>query len=104
MVQLGYLSVAEEEKYQISDRKNRVTDFHLSFKKDYPILKSVMLNLHWDILPTSGHLLILHGTKIPNLIEDFWRNVSLRKISDEEVLTLSVEDLFFYQRLNYIRI
>lgn len=95
LVQLGYPGVAEEEKYQISDRKNRVVDFHLSFKKDYPIVKSVMLNLHWDILPSSGHLLRLHGTKIPSLIEDFWRKASIRKISNEEVLTLSVEDLFF---------
>ncbi len=84
LVNYGYTLAPDTFK----DRKLQLKYlFHFSFKKKDPMGKTLFLELHWDVLP--------YPMRISSLIEDFWNNASLRNISGERILTLSLEDTLF---------
>lgn len=76
------------EPFQLKNRDLMInTHFHLPFKNQNPAGLPVIIELHWDILPSL--------MRIDNLVDDFWNNAVIQEVSGEEVLTLSYEDFLF---------
>jgi hypothetical protein len=60
---------------------------HFKFKKNNLLGGEIILELHWDVLPSF--------MQIKGIAEDFWSNTNTITIGDTNILSLSPEDMLF---------